>query len=46
MSARAPLTLPELVDIFVRTGSLAFGGGASTLAMLAFLNPGASTKSE
>jgi chromate transporter len=26
--------VPELVGIFVRTGSLAFGGGASTLAML------------
>jgi chromate transporter len=30
----AGLTLPQLVLIFVRTGSLAFGGGGSTLAML------------
>lgn len=34
MEQSASLTLPELVGIFVRTGSLAFGGGAATLAML------------
>lgn len=34
MSKPAPLSVPQLVAIFVRTGSLAFGGGASTLAML------------
>ena len=28
------LSAPQLVMIFVRTGSLAFGGGGSTLAML------------
>jgi chromate transporter len=33
-SLPAPLSTTELVAIFVRTGSLAFGGGASTLAML------------
>jgi chromate transporter len=30
----APLSLAQLVAIFIRTGSLAFGGGAATLAML------------
>jgi chromate transporter len=34
VSPTASLTLPQLVAIFVRTGSLAFGGGAATLAML------------
>jgi chromate transporter len=34
MNSSVPLSVPELVGIFVRTGSLAFGGGASTLAML------------
>ncbi len=34
MSKTARLTVSQLVAIFVRTGSLAFGGGASTLAML------------
>jgi chromate transporter len=33
-SSPALITLPQLVAIFVRTGSLAFGGGAATLAML------------
>jgi chromate transporter len=34
VSPPVPLTLPQFVAIFVRTGSLAFGGGAATLAML------------
>jgi len=34
MSKPAPLSVAELVAIFVRIGSLAFGGGASTLAMM------------
>src|SRR5262249_17061709 len=34
MTKPAPLSVSQLVAIFVRTGSLAFGGGASTLAML------------
>jgi chromate transporter len=34
MSKSAPLSVSQLVAIFVRVGSLAFGGGASTLAMM------------
>jgi chromate transporter len=34
VSPLVSLTLAQLVAIFVRTGSLAFGGGAATLAML------------
>jgi chromate transporter len=34
MTKPTSLTLAQLVSIFVRTGSLAFGGGAATLAML------------
>src|SRR5436305_9527746 len=34
MSKRESLSLLQLIAIFVRTGSLAFGGGAATLAML------------
>src|SRR5438552_1972237 len=34
MSKPTPLTLPQLVAIFIRTGCLAFGGGAATLSML------------
>ncbi len=34
MMKPVPLSVPQLVGIFVRIGSLAFGGGASTLAMM------------
>jgi chromate transporter len=34
MTKPAPLSVAELVASFVRIGSLAFGGGASTLAMM------------
>src|SRR4051812_24248495 len=34
MTKPTTLNLAQLIAIFVRTGSLAFGGGAATLAML------------
>lgn len=34
MTKPIPLSLAELVLIFIRTGSMAFGGGGATLAML------------